>query len=1140
MEFERLVCDVIQIREGVFIQTFKPGPDGGIDGLYRSKDQKIIIQAKRFNNFNSLMKELRASEIEKIRKQNPSRYILGASLDFSPPQKEKILELFDGLIHNDADILSQTDINRLLEDPKYHFVEAAHPKLWLPSLPILKKFLSESTNQSLYNESAQELQEALRVAQRFVPTRLYQKALRNWSQNNVVIITGEPGVGKTTMAYLLAISHLQPNDLDGFVWANSIKDIYHMLDLEDYKKQVFILDDFWGSIFHNDNTRRNDEIQLNKLIQRIIHSNGKKRLILTTREYILQQGLQKQPNLKETLDRHAVICTIEQYSEAEKAQILFQHLYHSNLPYEYVARLFRDYDQIIRHDNYSPRVLALYLEKQPDHTIAIEDYCLELYEYFDQPGALWESIFLELSQEAQIIALLILISSTPMRLKDLQACYEKYIEVHANPIRTKNLLLIVSELEKTMIKSFYNDEYDEIWLNFISPSVQDFLYSHINNNKEQVIPTLVQYCCFFNQLQFLFEHFNSPLNTRVALLLENEWIMHYEDYDYSFVDSYEGNWRWGVDYLDDMPRGEEQLHKFHHMLKRCDPKVHTRLFEFLEIKIKEYCMTMGHGNMEAQYFDLQNLPYIIVQCTEKGMSFDGKETIEKFYQEAFSVNHYRSMDNFIKVFKEEYETHHTTHFPSLKKRIKTILLRELEWLDDLDMDLELDFLIDTAPDTLKEFGFRYTHKFGEKIANITGRMPSVDTNYPRMQSDEDTYIDPEERLLETIAAETKLWILGPTEEYWDEKQTLNMIKSSTIKTPLKVELKKVFQNDYTHYIHRYLRTKESINLFLSTAHALELESLPEKEMILCVSMLHSLFEKHSDQEFFKIIGFCAETLILFLHTNEPVLRRADFFDSVPYTRYLKEDPIVREIVFNNLLLQDSQWVRFMHFPIFAFCYVAALNMHIFLKEDSYDPNIELWKSIFDVKANLLQKTSKNREQISKTMYYPEFENYRLLNSDWQQTLYRMHEELIPHHFNQFHIQPRIQNYLKQIGYDSEETQVKNYLALCKYEFYYTDAGIPDSITSMPTDETYMFEYLNIISEHDTPYPEELDQGLFKELQKNDNICVSYGTGWRVLVYEIEDLKLLKRIGAYKSTLKIIRGLKDTNIRFMNGDYSCLL
>lgn len=127
------------------------------------------------------------------------------------------------------------------------------------------------------------MKEAINASKIFVPTRVYRKALHELSQNQVIIISGEPGVGKTTMAYLLALAFLQSDNLDGFMWANSIHDVYAMW--EDGQKQVFILDDFWGSIFHDDYTRRNDENRLAKLIRRIIESEGDKRLILTTREY---------------------------------------------------------------------------------------------------------------------------------------------------------------------------------------------------------------------------------------------------------------------------------------------------------------------------------------------------------------------------------------------------------------------------------------------------------------------------------------------------------------------------------------------------------------------------------------------------------------------------------------------------------------------------------------------------------------------------------------------------------------------------------------------------------------------------------------------------------------------------------------
>lgn len=287
LEFQDLVCDIVKLRDGIFLETYKEGRDSGIDGSYTDNAKKIIVQAKRYQqDFKRLYHDLRYIELPKVRKLNPDRYILGVSVDFEPKQKEEIVNLFEGYITNTRDILSRKDINRLLWEPLYKRIELAYPKLWIPNITVFEKTLKESVNRAAYKESTEELKEAIKTSKIFAPTKIYRKALQEWSQNYVIVISGEPGVGKTTMAYLLALAYLQPDNLDGFVWANSIHDVYAML--EDEQKQVIILDDFWGSIFHDDYTRRNDENRLDKLIKRIIVSNGNKRLILTTREYILQ------------------------------------------------------------------------------------------------------------------------------------------------------------------------------------------------------------------------------------------------------------------------------------------------------------------------------------------------------------------------------------------------------------------------------------------------------------------------------------------------------------------------------------------------------------------------------------------------------------------------------------------------------------------------------------------------------------------------------------------------------------------------------------------------------------------------------------------------------------------------------------
>ncbi|MGE7825057.1 restriction endonuclease [Paenibacillus sp. NPDC093718] len=1136
LEFEKLICDIVQVREGYFVEMYKEGRDSGIDGSYIFHGKKTVIQAKRYKqNFKQLYNSLKDIELPKVRKLKPDRYILGVSITFQPGEKEQIIELFEGFITSTNDILSKIDINRLLEEPNYKWVELAHPKLWLPSINVFQKFLKESTHRALYKESAEELKEALKASNTFAPTRIYREALQRWSHNHVIVISGEPGVGKTTIAYLLALAYLQPDDLDGFIWAYSIKDVYNML--EDDKKQVIILDDFWGSIFHNESTRRNDENQLNKLIQRIIDFGGNKRLILTTREYVLRQGLQRQPMLKEKLEQYALICTVEEYSNIEKASILFQHLYSSNLHYEYVTYLFQNCSRIINHENYNPRVLALYLNKVPDKESAPEDYFIDLCDYFDNPGAFWEDIFLELSQEAQIVAMLLLISSTPMYLEDMKCCYAKYIDTSTNRMGIKKLSDSISELERTMIKSFYSDEEDEVLLKFSMPSVQDFLYSYIEEHTEQFIPELLQCCAYYNQLQFLLEHFSKGSSKQVIEMIERQCILHYEDYPYSYHNESDSSWNWGPDLVDDLPRGEEELHRFFHLLRCCDPHLHSSLLNFLESEIKIYCSTMGHGNIEAQYIDLHNLPDIIVRCTNKGMSFIGKDILNQFYKEAFSVYHYMAMEKFQEVFPGAYSTYHDTYYKKIKKELKTILLAEIELLDHLGKDMELDLLVDNIPEILHHFGLRYTDQFGEKVAPLCGREPLLIEKQVGVTKDYSIYNDEKEQSLEVVKQDAENWLFGPNEIELEDKQISELITWSDLRAPLKKELKEILTSNHSHYIHDYLETRESIQLLFAAIR--DLERLPEQESSLCIILIEHIHQQNTNSQHTNLIGFCDEAFLLFMYRDEPVIRASEFLSSDIYNHYLKNDPALYEVVFDNLILQDSQWVRFLHTPIYTFCHAFITCIEFRSEDDSNEFIQEYWKEQLGSNSDKLKRTINDDKRTEKGIYYADFGTYYFKNYGWERKLYRMYEELDPFQFNRLYVGPRIKEFLYQLGYENDETKVLNFLSICEYQFYYEDFGAPHSSIASISDELSMFEHLNITKDW-APYPKQLSKKRFNELKKNKDICTEHNENWSILVYKIKDVELLRELGAYEEALEIIQELEKVHAKFSSGDYSSIL
>ena len=97
-EFECLCRDLLQKKEKNFIESFTDGRDGGIDLRFAySKSHKTIIQVKRYKDYGELKGVLK-KEVEKVKKLNPTRYILMTSVGLTPKNKREINTIYQLLI----------------------------------------------------------------------------------------------------------------------------------------------------------------------------------------------------------------------------------------------------------------------------------------------------------------------------------------------------------------------------------------------------------------------------------------------------------------------------------------------------------------------------------------------------------------------------------------------------------------------------------------------------------------------------------------------------------------------------------------------------------------------------------------------------------------------------------------------------------------------------------------------------------------------------------------------------------------------------------------------------------------------------------------------------------------------------------
>ena len=475
-EFEVLSRDLLQKLLGVHIESFTSGPDGGID-LRCSVNGRTIIQCKRYSNYSSLKTNL-AKELKGVKKNNPDNYIIMTSVSMTPNRKSEISNLFSPYINSTEDIYGKEDLNNLIG--KFPEIEKNHYKLWLSSVNILQLIVDRNIiNQSQF--AIDDIQEKIKV---YVQNNSFAEATEILKKDNYVVISGIPGIGKTTLAEILTYD-LLANGVDDFIYlSDTIEQGYRMFNTE--KSQVFLFDDFLGRNFLENSISTNEESQILKFIKKI-KSSKNKFLIFTTREYILKQAKQKFDLLDNT-DLSKCIIDLSKYTKLVRAKILYNHLFFNGISSDYIQEIKQQefLNKVIDHKNYNPRIIETITNNKEWESYAPSTFPDRLFDAFENPESVWEHAFENaITELSRIVMYNYLIVNRDVTYKSLYKIVSEFCEMNqlSTEINTLSFKKAIKELEGTFISITKRKNHERL-IEYQNPSIQDFLVNYANKNDE--------------------------------------------------------------------------------------------------------------------------------------------------------------------------------------------------------------------------------------------------------------------------------------------------------------------------------------------------------------------------------------------------------------------------------------------------------------------------------------------------------------------------------------------------------------------------------------------------------------------------------------------------------------------------------
>jgi len=328
----------------------------------------------------------------------------------------------------------------------------------------------------------------------FVKTEPYKEALDRLAGNDVILLVGVSGSGKSDSSIMLAkeygdeytFRYLRGSDSETVPIEDLMKSEYS-------QKEIIVFDDFLGVTKLNAGATHLN--QVNELIK-YVTQNSNKKLILNSRKTILEDAKIMNAGFSAYVENEIDIIDISRFGNLEeRAEVLVKYVKEYNMGgrMEPIVKDENALRGILEHANYSPLIVKRVLvscSKKPG-----KDLKETFFTMLDNPDSVWESEIKALNIYSRIyLNILYSISDTWVKQEYVDEAFDKYIEGKGIEYN--------ETIQKTVqrLNSVLNFEKGRV--TFIHPSLIDYLKKELSVQEKKEI---ILFATYFEQIERLDE-----------------------------------------------------------------------------------------------------------------------------------------------------------------------------------------------------------------------------------------------------------------------------------------------------------------------------------------------------------------------------------------------------------------------------------------------------------------------------------------------------------------------------------------------------------------------------------------------------------------------------------------------------------